>query len=147
MDTFIHLGYWGLFLSSFLASTIVPLSSDVILTTLILLKFNPYACLLIATAGNFLGGLTSYGLGYIGKWEWLEKFMKVDKRKIENFHVKIKKYGIFAAFLAWLPFIGDLIAISLGFFKINPLVVALFMLIGRFVRFLVITLIAMSLIA
>ncbi|MDX9890068.1 MAG: DedA family protein, partial [Bacteroidales bacterium] len=119
MDTFIHFGYVGLFLSSFLASTIVPLSADVVLTALVLLKFNPWVCLIIATGGNFLGGLTSYGLGYIGKWEWLEKYFKVDRQKVENFQKKITQYGIFAAAFAWLPFVGDLIAISLGFFKIR----------------------------
>ena len=92
MDTFIHFGYVGLFLSSFLASTIVPLSADVVLTALVLLKFNPWVCLTIATGGNFLGGRTSYGLGYIGKWEWLEKYFKVDRQKVENFQKKIPPF-------------------------------------------------------
>ncbi len=143
MDTFIHFGYVGLFLSSFLASTIVPLSADVVLTALVLLKFNPWVCLIIATGGNFLGGLTSYGLGYIGKWEWLEKYFKVDRQKVENFQKKITKYGIFAAAFAWLPFVGDLIAISLGFFKIRPTWVFILMLTGRFLRFFVIILVTL----
>ncbi|MFA5638980.1 MAG: VTT domain-containing protein [Bacteroidales bacterium] len=143
MDTFIHFGYVGLFLSSFLASTIVPLSADVVLTALVLLKFNPWVCLIIATGGNFLGGLTSYGLGYIGKWEWLEKYFKVDRQKVENFQKKITKYGVFAAAFAWLPFVGDLIAISLGFFKIRPTWVFILMLTGRFLRFFVIILVTL----
>ncbi|MDD2621786.1 MAG: VTT domain-containing protein [Bacteroidales bacterium] len=143
MDTFIHFGYVGLFLSSFLASTIVPLSADVVLTALVLLKFNPWVCLIIATGGNFLGGLTSYGLGYIGKWEWLEKYFKVDRQKVENFQKKITQYGIFAAAFAWLPFVGDLIAISLGFFKIRPTWVFILMLTGRFLRFFVIILVTL----
>ena len=144
MDTFIQLGYLGLFISSFLASTIVPLSSDVVLSTLIVLKLNPWICLSIATLGNFLGGLTSYGLGYLGKWEWLDKYFKIDRKKIETFQQKIHKYGVFASLFAWLPFIGDLIAISLGFFRVKPLSVAILMLIGRFLRFFVITLITLS---
>ena len=146
MDTFVQLGYIGLFLCSFLASTVIPLSSDVVLSALIVLKYNPYLCLIIATSGNFLGGMTSYGLGYLGKWEWVEKYMKIDKTKIDKFYIKIKKYGVFAALFAWLPLVGDLVAISLGFFKINPALVSILMLIGRFIRFLVITLITLSLI-
>ncbi len=146
MDTFVQLGYIGLFLCSFLASTVIPLSSDVVLSALIVLKYNPYLCLIIATAGNFLGGMTSYGLGYLGKWEWVEKYMKIDKAKIDKFYIKIKKYGVFAALFAWLPLVGDLIAISLGFFKINPALVSILMLVGRFIRFLVITLVTLSLI-
>ncbi|MDX9889476.1 MAG: DedA family protein, partial [Bacteroidales bacterium] len=95
------------------------------------------------TGGNFLGGLTSYGLGYIGKWEWLEKYFKVDRQKVENFQKKITKYGVFAAAFAWLPFVGDLIAISLGFFKIRPTWVFILMLTGRFLRFFVIILVTL----
>lgn len=146
MESFIELGYIGLFLCSFLASTIIPLSSDVVLSALIVLKYDPVLCVILATAGNFLGGMTSYGIGYLGKIEWLNKIKKIDKSKIDTFYIKIKKYGVFAALFAWLPFVGDLIAISLGFFKVNPTLVSILMLIGRFVRFLVITLITLSLI-
>ncbi len=84
MESLVNLGYIGLFLASFLASTIIPLSSDIILTGLIALKFDVWTCVIVATAGNFLGGLTTYGLGYLGKWEWIEKYFKKTKEDIEK---------------------------------------------------------------
>lgn len=135
---FIQLGYWGLFLATFLSSTIVPFSSEVVLAGLIALDFDPILCILIATAGNSLGGMTSYGLGYIGKWEWLEKYFHTSKEKIERFQHKIKKWGVFAGLLAWLPFVGDLIAIALGFLRLNPWLSCLWMTIGRLIRFAIV---------
>jgi len=52
MDYFTELGYLGLFLSSFLAATILPLSSEVVLTALLLSDLPPIALVAIATTGN-----------------------------------------------------------------------------------------------
>jgi len=138
MDSLINLGYLGLFLVSFLASTVIPLSSDIVMSSLILLNFDMWTCILVATVGNFLGGLTTYGLGYLGKWEWIEKYFKKSKEDIEKFQHKIQKVGIIAAAFAWLPFIGDVIALALGFLRFKPMPVFCMMLIGRFCRFLVV---------
>lgn len=137
MESLIKLGYLGLFLSSFLASTIIPISSEIVLSGLIYLGSNVWICIFVATAGNFLGGLTTYYLGYLGKWKWVEKYMKTPREKIEKFQTKIQKYGVYSAFFAWLPFVGDLIALGLGFMRINPIKVSVLMLVGRFVRFVV----------
>jgi len=137
MESLIGLGYIGLFIASFLASTIIPVSSEIVLTALVALKFDVWTCIFVATAGNFLGGLTTYGLGYLGKWEWIEKFFKKSKEDIEKFQNKIKKTGIIAAAFTWLPFVGDLVALSLGFLRFKPAPVFIMMLIGRFGRFVV----------
>lgn len=137
MESLAELGYWGLFLGSFLASTIVPFSADVLLIGVLALGGNIVWCLIIATLGNWLGGLTSYWIGWLGKWSWIERIMKVKREKLEKQKQKIDKYGVWLAFFTWLPFIGDLFAIALGFYKINPALSALYMLIGRFLRFLV----------
>ena len=137
MESLVSLGYIGLFLASFLASTIIPISSEIVLGALIKLDFNVWTCIFVATAGNFLGGLTTYGLGYLGKWHWIEKFFKKTREDIEKFQDKVKKVGIIAAAFAWLPFVGDLIALALGFLKFKPAPVFIMMLIGRFARFVV----------
>ena len=146
MDSLINLGYLGLFLASFLASTVIPLSSDIVLSALIVLNFNVWICIFIATGGNFLGGLTTYGLGYLGKWEWIEKYFKKSREDIEKFQHKVQKAGIIAAAFAWLPFIGDVVALSLGFLRFKPVPVFIMMLIGRFCRFLVVGLVTANII-
>ena len=85
---FVNLGYWGLFLASFLSSTIVPMSSEVALVTLIALGLNPIWCVLIATLGNSLGGMTSYGLGYLGKWNGWKSILGHQKKRLRSFKAK-----------------------------------------------------------
>ncbi|MDR2979241.1 MAG: DedA family protein [Bacteroidales bacterium] len=138
MESLIKLGYLGLFIISFLAATIVPISPDVVMGGLIVLKYDLWTCIIVATVGNFLGGITTYGLGYIGKWEWVEKFFKKSKEDIDKFQHKIKKVAIIAAGFTWLPLVGDLIGLSLGFLRFKPVPVFLMMLVGRFVRFTVV---------
>ena len=73
MDWLLDLGYLGLFIGSFLAATILPFSADVLLVGMLIGGGNGWLVVAIATAGNFLGGLTSYGVGRLGKWEWIER--------------------------------------------------------------------------
>ena len=134
LEWLMDLGYWGLFLGSFLAATIVPFSADVMLVGMLVAGGSPWAVIAIATAGNFLGGLTSYGVGLIGKWEWIIK-LGVKPETLEKQKAKIDKYGSWAALLSWVPIIGDVIAVALGFYRAKFLPSALFMFIGKFGRF------------
>lgn len=140
MESLVDFGYIGLFIGSFLASTVIPLSADVLLIALLSLGGNVWACLFVATLGNWFGGLTSYWIGWVGKWEWMERWLNVKQEQLTRQKEKVDKYGSLLAFFTWLPIVGDLFAIALGFYKVNPKTSALYMLIGRFLRFLVWTL-------
>lgn len=129
-------GVWGLFLGSFLAATVVPLYSDALYLGVLYAGCNPISCLIAATLGNWLGGLTSYGIGWVGRWEWIERWFHVKREKLERQRSRIDRWGIWLAFFAWLPFVGDLFAIALGFYRISPIKCALLMLLGKFLRFL-----------
>ncbi len=55
---------WGLFLSAFLSSTLLPGGSEAVLAILTSQQSHPLWLLLtVATAGNTLGGMTSWGIG------------------------------------------------------------------------------------
>lgn len=137
MEGFVEWGYLGLFIASFLGATIIPFSSEVVFSLLIINGYDIKASLLIATIGNWLGGLSSYFLGRLGKWETLEKYFKLKKEKIYKFKTKIDKWGSLLAFFCWLPIIGDPIAVSLGFFRTNYILVAVWMFIGKILRYLI----------
>ena len=134
MDWLLELGYVGLFIGSFLASTVVPFSADILLIGMLAAGGAPWVIIGVATVGNFLGGLTSYGIGRLGKWEWIEK-LGANPEKIERHKAKIDKYGAWVALLSWVPFIGDVLAVALGFFRVKFVPSAIFMLIGKFARF------------
>ncbi len=134
---FISLGYFGLFLASFLAATIVPFSSEVVFTALLVAGLNPWICVAVATLGNWLGGLTCYWLGHLGKIEWIEKWLKIPAEKIARFNDKFHRYGDWFAVFAFLPGIGDIIAVASGFLRCNVWIVALSMFAGKLARYIV----------
>lgn len=134
----IETGYWGLFLATFLAATILPFSSEAMLAAMLLGPFDPVVCLVVATAGNWLGGMSSYALGWLGDWRRLQRWLRVKEGSILRWKTQVDRYGPFAALLCWVPVIGDPIAIALGVFRVHWLPVALMMLIGKFLRYLAI---------
>lgn len=129
------LGLLGLFIGTFLAVTVVPFSSDVLFIGILLTGVNPWTVMIVGTLGNWLGGLTSYAVGYIGKWEWIEKWFRIKPETLEKHKKKIDKWGPPLALLSWLPFVGDVFSIGLGFYKVNFWKCAAYMLIGKGVRF------------
>lgn len=137
MDFLIEWGGFGMFISAFLAATVIPFSSDVVLIGLLAAGGDTVMLVSLATLGNWLGGLTSYYLGYLGKMEWVEKYLKVKPETLEKQKIKIDKWGAPLALLSWLPGIGDVFAIGLGFYKVDFKKSAIYMLIGKGLRFVV----------
>ena len=138
--TAFELGYLGLFITCFLAATILPIASEVFLISMLAAKYDPLSSLLIASTGNTLGSYLNFGIGYIGNPEWLKK-LRVKQKTIESWKASIQKYGVWLALLSWLPIVGDIIGIALGFFRANIFWSFLFMAIGKFIRYLVVVLV------
>jgi len=136
IDFFYQYGLFGLFIAGFLSGSIFPFNSEAVLTLLIYSGFDPVSSLIAATAGNTLGGISIYYLGYLGKMEWIEKYAKVKKEKIHAILPKLERFGALAATLSFVPIIGDLVILALGFFRISPFLTILFMLIGKVARYL-----------
>lgn len=137
MEALIEYGYIGLFIGSFLAATIFPFSSDVLLVAMLLAGGDVATTLFVATAGNWLGGLTSYWLGWLGKLEWLERWLRVKHETIVRHRARVERWGAALALMTWLPFVGDVFAVVLGFYKAKFLPSALWMLVGKGGRFIV----------
>ncbi|WP_181214734.1 YqaA family protein [Phocaeicola faecicola] len=139
MDAFIQLltdwGYVGMFLSAFLAGTILPFSSEAVLLACIGLGLDPVASTLATTAGNALGGLTCYWIGHLGKMEWIEKYFKVDQKQMDKATRFIHGRGSWMALFSFLPVIGDAILIVLGLMRANIWIVAVSMTAGKLLRY------------
>ena len=130
------LGLLGLFIGTFLAATILPFSSDALYIAVLAATKDPIGCLAVGTVGNWLGSVVTYWIGWIGRWEWIEKWFKVKRETLEKQKVKIDNYGVWLALLAWIPIIGDVIAIALGFYRTRPWATMFLLLVGKFARFL-----------
>jgi len=137
MQTLIEWGYFGLFIATFLAGSIVPFSSELVLSGLLAVGANSTGCLLAATAGNFLGGMTCYWIGHLGKPEWMEKYLKVSEEKLLKTLRFLHGKGSAMAFFTFVPFAGDLLAVGLGYMRANVWITAGTMLLGKFIRYLI----------
>lgn len=82
-----ELGLLGLFIGTFLAATVLPFSSDALYVGVLLTGLPPIAVLLTGTLGNWLGGVSTYFLGRLAKWEWVERVFRVKPETIEKQHL------------------------------------------------------------
>ena len=129
------LGLFGLFIGSFLAATIVPFSADVMMVGMLATDSDAVTVIAVATMGNWLGGLTSYWVGRAGRWEWIER-LHVSRETLEQQKSRIDRFGAPIALLTWVPFIGDVFAVALGFYRVKFVPMALYMFIGKCGRFI-----------
>ena len=110
MDAFVDIlvqllidwGYVGLFISALLAGSIIPSSSEIVMVALVKVGLSPALCVLSATLGNTLGGMTCYYMGRLGRIDWIEKYFKVKREKIERMQHFLQGKGALMAFcLLW----------------------------------------------
>ena len=118
------------------SGSIVPFSSELVLVALIKLGLPPIACLLSATLGNTAGGMTCYYMGRLGKIAWIEKYFKVKKEKVDKMVNFLQGKGAMMAFFAFLPAIGEVIAIALGFMRSNTWITVGSMFLGKLIRYI-----------
>lgn len=135
MNGLINLGYAGLFLGAFLAGTILPFSSDVLLNGALAVGLKPWWAMAVTTAGNWIGLTSTYGLGWLGRWEWIEKWGRVSREQLLEQKQKIDKYGLWIAFFTWIPVFGLVGLIALGFFKVKPGLTLFCLFLACFIRF------------
>jgi membrane protein YqaA with SNARE-associated domain len=118
-------GLWGLFASSFLSATLLPGNSELVFAALV--HEAPGlegAALAVATVGNTLGGLTSYGIG---------RFLP--KPPEGRAAVWLGRYGPLALLLSWVPVIGDGLCVASGWLRQNVVLAAIFIALGKFARY------------
>ena len=112
--------YLQLSLISFLAATILPFSSEVVLTTMYLSNsFETYYLLIFASIGNIMGSITNW---YLGKKITLfqnRKWFPVSPDQLERSRKYFQKYGLWSLLLAWVPIIGDPLTLLAGVLKVR----------------------------
>ena len=76
-------------------------------------------------------------MGHLCKTDWIEKYFKVKQEKIDKMQRFLQGKGALMAFFAFLPFIGEAIAIALGFMRSNVMLTSLSMFTGKLIRYIV----------
>jgi membrane protein YqaA with SNARE-associated domain len=130
-------GLSTVFLISIISATLLPLGSEPAVFGLI--KLNPdlfWPAILVATAGNTIGGAIDWWMGY-------GAHSAVDKYKGHSVHLKalqwLEKLGPKACLLSWLPVVGDPLCAVAGWLRLPFWPCVGYMLIGKFLRYLVMT--------
>lgn len=140
MDQFLSIltsyGGLGMFVAAFLAGSFFPFSSEVVMLALLSAGVDPGELLLWGTGGNVLGSLFNYGVGSLGRPEWIQKRWRISPEKFEKAQKLIRRFGPWAGFLAWLPVLGSVITIALGFMRANLLFSMLAISMGKYLRYL-----------
>jgi membrane protein YqaA with SNARE-associated domain len=116
---------YSLFISSFLAATLLPGGSEAVLFGV--LKAYPetlWIALGIAAVGNTFGGMVTFGMGWL-----LPQTQQL--KHVE----KVRRYGTPALLFAWVPLIGDALCLAAGWLRLNPWQAAMFMAIGKLARY------------
>lgn len=142
MTILTNYGYISLFITSFLASTIVPLGSEGLVVLMILEKFNLYTVVLVASIANFMGACTSYYIGFTGRGLFISKYMHISEEQLQRAEGSFKKYGAFSLLFTWLPGIGDAITMAGGLLRYRFTHFAILVFAGKFFRYMAIAYIA-----
>ena len=141
MDFIIHFltqyGYWGMFLAAFLAGSFFPFSSEAVIIALMATGLDPWVLMIYGTAGNVLGSVLNYCVGRMGKMEWIEKYLHVNKEKLDKAHRFMAGRGAWMVFFAFLPVLGSAITIALGLMRSNIIITFLAITLGKIFRYVI----------
>jgi membrane protein YqaA with SNARE-associated domain len=130
-------GVWGLFLSSFISSTIAPGGSEAVLAYMVSEgHYEVQLLVFIAAIGNTLGAITTWGLGALAAKKFPVATLLPEKK--QNALNLVKKRGIWVLFFSWLPVIGDALCFAGGWLKLPLLPASLVILSGKFGRYAVV---------
>ena len=128
---------WLLFFSAFISSTLFPGGSEAVLAYLASEAEHPlFILVLVATLGNTLGAMTSWGIGRLIAIRYsTEHLSKPAQQKAVE---RLQKYGSPILLLSWLPVIGDPLCVAAGWLRIHWLPSLVFISVGKLLRYWVI---------
>ena len=140
MDALIQLlteyGYLGMLAAAFLAGSFFPFSSELVMVGLMAAGLDPLLLVVYGTVGNVLGSVFNYGVGSMGRIDWIEKYLQVRKEKLERTRRFLAGRGAWMGILAFLPILGSVVTIVLGLMRANMTITFISITIGKFLRYL-----------
>ena len=135
IDFLMSWGYWGMLVAAFLAGSFFPFSSEVVMSGLQAAGLEPIQLVLYGSIGNVLGSMFNYGVGRMGKLEWIEKYLHVKKESLYKAQNFMADRGVWMGFFAFLPLLGSAITIVLGLTRANIVISVISITIGKVLRY------------
>jgi len=131
-------GYWGMFVAAFLAGSFFPFSSEAVMIGLSAAGLDSWGLVVYASVGNVAGGLFNYGVGRMGRLDWIERYLHVKKEKLNKTERFMANKGAWIGFFSFLPVLGSAITIVLGLMRANFTISLISITIGKFLRYLLV---------
>ena len=130
-------GLWALFGSAFLAATLLPGGSEAVLAILAVRnEYDPWLLLAVATAGNTLGGMSTWGVGRFFGWGYpASRFTDPKYNRALRW---LRQWGSPALLLSWVPVVGDSLCLVGGWLRVHWLAALGWIAIGKALRYSVI---------
>lgn len=136
IDLLTGYGYIGMLVAAFLAGSVFPFSSEAVMLGLMATPgMEAWPLVVYGTIGNVLGSYFNYGVGRMGKLEWIEKNLKIKKEKMDKAERFMAGRGAWMGFFAFLPVLGSAITVTLGFMRSNIVISFVSIAVGKFLRY------------
>ena len=142
MDVIVELltqwGYAGLFIGAVLAGSVLPFNSETVMAALYVTGLDPVGLIVWGTLGNFLGSIINYFIGRMGKMEWVEKYLRIKREKLDRAQRWVGKYGAWMGLLSWIPLLGSAITVTLGLMRSNIPLTFTSIFVGKLARYILV---------
>lgn len=140
LDFFIEYGPWGMLIASFIAGSVFPFSSEAIMLAMLAAGIDPWELVAFASVGNVAGSMFNYGVGRMGRLDWIEKYLHVKKEKLDKARKFMGGHGAWMGFFTFLPILGSAISILLGLMRANVVITLISITLGKVMRYVIIAL-------
>ena len=135
------IGYLSLFTISFLAATILPFSSELMLASMLSIEnYNRTLLITFSSFGNILGSVFNWVLGFYFIKLQNKKWFPFKEKQISKSSLWFEKYGKWSLLFAWVPVIGDPLTFVAGTMKTKILTFLILVSFGKIARYLFISL-------
>ena len=137
VDILTNYGYWGMLISAFLAGSFIPFSSEAVMLGLLATGLDGGQLVVYGSIGNVLGSMFNYGVGRMGRLDWIEKYLHVSKKDLDKAQRFMAGRGAWMGFFSFLPILGSAITILRGLMRANVPISILSITIGKILRYVV----------
>ena len=137
--------YAGLFGAAFLAATLLPAQSELVLSGLVVAGEHPlWVLILVASIGNTLGAAVNWYIGYHGTRLLKNSRFSISPEKMHRANRWYRKYGRWSLLMSWAPIIGDPLTLIAGVLK-EPFRSAMsIILVAKTARYVIVAIIALK---
>jgi len=138
LDLLVDYGPIGMLIASFIAGSVFPFSSEAVMLAMLAAGVDPWELVITASIGNVAGSMFNYGIGRLGRLDWIEKYLHVKKESLDRAQRFMGGHGAWMGFFAFLPILGSAISILLGLMRANIIITLISITLGKVMRYMII---------